>query len=136
MVFNARLKVLATSATKSPLTLEKAKAWVLPKGHDAMPGMKHLIEANVSVAAGEFTLAGGTPIWLIAAIAGGLLLLLLVIVVARCRARRPAGAAWVPAPAAVAAPPGANFCNECGRPLGASDKFYVGCGTRAPAPVA
>ena len=121
--------MLGTSAAKSPLTLEKAKAWVLPKGHDAMPGMKHLIEANVGVTAGEFTVAGGLPIWLIAAIAGGLLLLLLLIVVARRRARRPAAAAWIPAPATA---PGASFCNECGGPLGDADKFCVGCGTRVP----
>jgi hypothetical protein len=75
-VVNARFLVKGQAGQKSALRLENVRAW---------DGKTHL-DFLITTSAGEFTVAGGWPWWLIAlAIVLALVLLLLIVVVFRRR---------------------------------------------------
>lgn len=55
----ATLHLVGGSSGKTALTIENARAWALPKGHEGHTGMQHLIDVQVLSEAGSITIGGG-----------------------------------------------------------------------------
>ena len=87
VLVTVHFKILGQSGARSPLTLEKVRAWSIPKKHDDMPGMHHLIDAMATVEPGELAVTGGTSTLIVVAAIG--LLLLLILLAMTVRRRRP-----------------------------------------------
>ena len=83
VLFNANFKVRGAAGAKCALTLDKVRVWMIPKAHENMPEMQHLIDVKANTQPGEVAISSGLPRWVIAAAAIAVVLIILLILKSR-----------------------------------------------------
>ncbi len=83
VLFNANFKVRGAAGARSAFTLDNVRVWMIPKAHESMPEMQHLIDVKAITQPGEIAISGGLPLWAIATAAIAVVLVILLILKSR-----------------------------------------------------
>ncbi len=67
------------------MTLENVRVWAVPKEHENMPGMQHLVDVKANAEAGEVAVSSGLPRWIIPSAVATVLFLTILIFILRHR---------------------------------------------------
>lgn len=80
VLFSSKFKVRGAAGAKCALTLENVRVWAVPKVHENMSGMQHLVDVKANTEPGEVAVISGLPRWIIPAAAIAVVLVVLVMV--------------------------------------------------------